>query len=527
MAQRRKINEDEAKLLRIWMAKPHVFFKDVLGWQPWEKQVEVLQSVRDYKETYVQSCNAAGKSYLAAGLVIWWLMTRQGKVITTAPTWRQVKDILWSKIGAMCATAPALGLKPLQASLDIGPDWYAKGISTIQPEKLQGYHGNVLIIVDEASGVTNPAIWEALDGDMTDDKHDRMLAIGNPTDPTGEFARRCKSARNFPIKGVRNNIKISAFDTPNVRKKEVVIPHTVSYEWVQQKLADWGEQSPMSMVRIYGEFPRVGGESLFPLSWLDRAFEYDTSIPLDPETGDFIIQEGTTMHQMPELVWKDNSMTAMGVDIGGGMDNNAFAVRTGHKLIQVYGWPEDDTSDIVSDGNPNIYQWVDNHKVQVVQIDALGIGQPIYNYAKKHKKTNARYRHVRIRPFKASNASTQDKYFANLKAEAYWNFRKLLENTDVDMSSITGDMRNLIEKQANAIRWKLNAKGQIQIEEKRIMKAREGFSPDELEAIIMAFHRSTKADVDPNATRKIHYGDPEPHAPGRGMVRQFEYDFGV
>lgn len=527
MKRTKKLTEDEAKLLRVWMAKPHVFFKDVLGWEPWEKQVEVLQSVRDYKETYVQSCNAAGKSYLAAGLVIWWLMTRQGKVITTAPTWRQVKDILWSKIGAMCVNAPALGLKPLQASLDIGPDWYAKGISTIQPEKLQGYHGNVLIIVDEASGVTNPAIWEALDGDMTDERHDRMLAIGNPTDPLGEFARRCKSAKNFPIEGVRNNIKISAFDTPNVRNKEIVIPHTVSYEWVQQKLIDWGEQTPMAQVRIYGEFPRSGGDSLYPLAWLDRAFDYDTSIPIDPETGDLVIVEGTTVTQMPELAYKDNAFTVMGVDIGGGTDNNAFAVRTGHKLLNVYGWPEDDTSEIVADGSPNIFQWVDTYNVQAVNIDALGIGQPIYYYAKKHKRGNGRYRQVRVRPFKASQTSTQEKYFANVKAEAYWNFRKLLETTDVDLSNITGDMRTLLEKQASAIRWKLNAKGQIQIEEKRIMKAREGFSPDELEAVIMAFHKALRPNVDPTATRKIHYGDLETNMPGREMVRSFEYDFGA
>jgi phage terminase large subunit len=520
MTEKRKLSLDEAKLIRIWMAKPEVFFKEVLGWKPWEKQIEVLQSIRDNKETYVQSCNAAGKSYLAAGLVIWWLMTRRGKVITTAPTWRQVKDILWSKIGAMCAASPTLGLKPLQASLEIGPDWYAKGISTVQPEKLQGYHGNVLVIVDEASGVTNSAIWEALDGDLTDERHDRLLAIGNPNDPTGEFARRCKSAREFPIKGVRNNIKISAFDTPNVRTGEHVIPHLISRQWVQQKAIDWGESSPMYIVRVLGEFPRVGGDSLFPLMWLDRAFEYSTASVIDPETGEYGPQE------MPDLVTAAGGMTAMGVDIGGGADHNAFAVRTGLKLLKVYGWPEDDTSEIVSDGTPSIYQWVDDHGVQLINIDALGIGQPIYNYAKKHKKGNSRYRSLRIRPFIASHAPAQERYFANMKAEAYWNWRKLLETNRLDMSQITGDMRDLIEKQANAIKYKTNAKGQIQIEEKRIMKAREGFSPDELEAVIMAFHGATKPSVDPTATREMHYGAVDSSERGHGMVRSFQYNFG-
>lgn len=519
MVSKKGVSEDEAKLLRLWLAKPEIFFRDVLGWEPWEKQVEILHSIRDNKETYVQSCNAAGKSHLAAGLVIWWLVTRPGKVITTAPTWRQVKDILWNKIGFMCASAPALGLKPLQASLDLGPDWFAKGVSTIQPEKLAGYHGNVLIVVDEASGVTSTAIWEALDGDMTDHKHDRLLAVGNPTDPTGEFARRCKQAKQFPQKGFRKNIKISAFDTPNVRIGKQVIPHMITKEFVEAKRFDWPEQSPMWQVRILGEFPRVGGESLYPLRWLDRAFQYDTSDIID-------IEAGTVLKQMPDLLNRDGGVTVMGVDVGGGRDNNAFAVRTGHKLQAVYGWPEDDTSEIVYDGNPSIYSWVDEYGVQVVNIDALGIGQPIYNYARKHKNYNPRYKTLRVRPFKASNTSFRDKMYANVKAEMYWNFRDMLEKNEVDMSTISGEYRDLLEKQANAIKYRLNPKGQIQIEEKRIMKAREGFSPDEWEAVLMAFLGAKRPSVDPDAVRKVHYGDIDEDDPGRGMTRAFLYDFG-
>lgn len=520
MVRKPKVTQDEAKLVRLWLAKPEVFFKDVLGWTPWEKQVEILHSLRDNKETYVQSCNAAGKSHLASGLVLYWLLTRRGKVITTAPTWRQVKDILWSKIGAMCASAPMLGLKPLQASLEMGPDWYAKGVSTIQPEKLQGYHGNVLVVVDEASGVTNPAIWEALDGDLTDDRHDRMLAIGNPTDPTGEFARRCKSAENFPIAGVRNNIKISAFDTPNVKAKAQIVPHMVTHKFVEQKRVDWGENSPMWSVRILGEFPRVGGESLFPLMWLDRAFAYDTQDIID-------IDAGTVIKQMPELMYAAGGATVMGVDVGGGGDNNAFAVRTGLKLVNVYGWPEDDTSEIVSDGDPSIFGWVKHYDPEIVYIDALGIGQPIYDYARKHKKSDPRFKHVRIRPFKASKKSFKEEQFANTKAEAYWNFRKLLEKGQLDMSSIQGEMRGIIENEANAIRWKLNAAGKIQIEEKRIMKARVGFSPDHLEAIIMAYYGAQRPKVEPDALRKVHYGDITDVDSGRDMVREFHYNIGA
>jgi tRNA(Met) C34 N-acetyltransferase TmcA len=179
--QNKVSSTDQKKLMRLWMARPEVFFKNVLGWEPWEKQVEILHSIRDNRETMVQSCNAAGKSWLAAGIVIWWMITRfNGKVITTAPTWRQVQDVLWAKIGSQAAKAPVLGLKPMQTAMNMDKDWFARGLSTRQPEKFAGYHGNVLMVVDEASGVVGEGLWAAMDGNLTDFKNDRMLAIRKP-----------------------------------------------------------------------------------------------------------------------------------------------------------------------------------------------------------------------------------------------------------------------------------------------------------------------------------------------------------
>ena len=40
--------------------------------------------------------------------------------------------------------------------------------------------GGTLIIIDEASGITDEGIWAALDG-ATTDKNSILLMIGNPT----------------------------------------------------------------------------------------------------------------------------------------------------------------------------------------------------------------------------------------------------------------------------------------------------------------------------------------------------------
>lgn len=455
-------------ILRRWRAYPEEFIYDWFGWKPWDKQIQVCHSVRDYKETYVQSGNALGKSHLAAALVIWWVATRRGKVVTTAPTFRQVREILWSKVNSFCLQSPGLGFQPTQTRLEIEPEWYAFGASTNSPDAMQGIHSNVLVVVDEACGVTSEEIWTALDGDLTDGRNDRLLAIGNPTDPDTIFRRRCDSGRKKDNHN-RNTIVISAFDCPNVEQKKDIIPGLVSWEWVKQKIEDWGEDSPFTKARIYGEFPENVSDSLFPLAWLNRAFEYD------PETyGD--VSEG---------------ISSIGLDVGAGADNNSLVYRTGGKVWRVVGWPDVDTSNVVlgeGTSNPALYKWIDNYMPQVAIIDALGVGKPIYDYAKKHRKTDAAYRQVRIRPFKASNTPMRLDLYANVKAEAYIHFRERLRLNQVDLSAIDPEMRDTLEKQANAIRGRITAQGRWQIEDKKTMKAREGFSPDELEGIIMAMY---------------------------------------
>ena len=525
--QNKVSTSDQKKLMRLWMAKPEKFFKDVLGWEPWDKQVQILHSIRDNRETMVQSCHAAGKSWLAAGIVIWWLITRfNSKVITTAPTWRQVEDVLWAKIASQASKAPVLGLKPLKTAVQMGDDWFARGLSTRQPEKFSGYHGNVLMVIDEASGVVGENLWAAMDFNLTDFKNDRMLAIGNPTDPTGEFHRRCTRE----TKGVRKTIKISAYDVPNVQLRREVIPGLIDHRTVEMYEEEWGGAGhPLFDVRILGEFPRTGGESLFPLAWLDRAFTYDTSRAFDPIAGD-------TFYEMPDLSTMQDGIRALGMDVAaGGDDKNALAYRTGLKMQHVKGWYAQDTTELLEGrdmygkelSQPSLFGWIDLYAPDLAYIDALGPGKPIYDSARKHKLRNGdRYGKLRIRAFKASASPLRDEMFANAKAEAYWNLRELLRLNQLDMSMIQGETRREIERQAFAIRWKQNAKGQVQIEDKRTMKAREGFSPDELEAIIMSLYGAKNPRVDPYATRNVMYNEPTPEDRGHELVRSFDFNFG-
>ncbi|MEO1256723.1 MAG: hypothetical protein AAFY41_17815, partial [Bacteroidota bacterium] len=64
-----------------------------------DEQRKILLSIRDRTVTNVQAAHGVGKSFLAGTIcVLWWVFACQGLCITTAPTKRQVEEILWREV---------------------------------------------------------------------------------------------------------------------------------------------------------------------------------------------------------------------------------------------------------------------------------------------------------------------------------------------------------------------------------------------------------------------------------------------
>ena len=69
---------------------------------------------------------------LAASIALWFLYSFSPSVVlTSAPTERQVKQLLWREIRARHRMAKVkLAGRPLTMQLELGPLWYALGFST-------------------------------------------------------------------------------------------------------------------------------------------------------------------------------------------------------------------------------------------------------------------------------------------------------------------------------------------------------------------------------------------------------------
>lgn len=125
---------------------------------------------------------------MAANAVLWYLSAHQpSKVITTGPTASQVQDQLWREIrqwGERLVQEEGWDLPPKAPQLDTDrPDHFAKGISTTDRGRLEGYHSpHLLIVVDEAWRVDDD-IYHGLAGLQPE----KVLLISTPGPPQGRF----------------------------------------------------------------------------------------------------------------------------------------------------------------------------------------------------------------------------------------------------------------------------------------------------------------------------------------------------
>lgn len=274
-------NQKEMAIRRRFEAyrvDPVGFMTDILDVNPshvWPKMREIAESVRDHRYTAVPAGHSVSKTYTAARLAVWFKACFQpSTVVTTAPSDNQVRNQLWREIHA--AFAYASGHVPLGGAMrvlqwDMIPS--KQTLSQIPPgqrslweknfiigfatspdnvgehaTKMQGFHNeHVLVILDEACGIVSP-IWRAVLESLMTDENCRILAIGNPTEPFGDFANACKSDR-------WNTVKVSVRDTPNFISRSRIIPQVAGYDYDQDIVAEYGEFSNKHKYRCLGEFP--------------------------------------------------------------------------------------------------------------------------------------------------------------------------------------------------------------------------------------------------------------------------------
>jgi len=423
-----------------------VFFaKEILGVNLWDKQVQIVESIRDHSNTCVASGHGVGKTFISAVATLWFLCTHdQSRIITTAPTNRQVESILWAEIWSLYNNSRVpLGGKLLKTSLAIEEKWFAMGLSTDDPDRFQGHHAkHLLLIMDEAPGV-DPKIYEAAQGILTQ-QNSRCLLIGNPTSPTGPFFE-CFKNKHW------NSFHISCYDSPAIKEPDKY-PALTSQKWIDERKEEWGERSPMFVSRVLGEFPLEGEDTLIPLNWCSRAVTRWEKSKENCKVSDHIYlgldvaRYGTNKTVLTEFI-PNRVMFQKSIQNKSTTDATQLVVKegisAGAKLLQI---TTDDTG--VGGGVTD-------------RLRELGYPVLAVNFSQK---------------------PTDPMHFKGIRDEMYWHTRELFRSDEIAIPN-----SDLLINQLSAIKYKIDPRtGKIEIETKDDMKKRGLKSPDEADSLVIA-----------------------------------------
>lgn len=491
------------ELINTYKPQPAYFVSDILGSHPWAMQQDIIDAVFKYPAVAVKTCNAAGKSYIAARIALAFLVLNPGSiVVTTAPTWRQVSDVLWRELGAAyeLSAVPISKKKPNQTSLEFAKDWFAVGLSTKDSEKFFGYHADdILVIVDEASGVEE-AIYIGVDA-ITPNVNAHTLFIGNPTNPDGRFYQAFKDplVKQFTISAfdtpnfTANNIAnveqlVRAFEAPEgvdplehitlVQKEfDTPYPALISPLAVYRRYLQWGTESPFWEALIMGQFPSQSEFSLIPINLIQQSMEITKSYEAGRKAGKL---DEYTRHDG----WKiPDGGLEVGVDVARyGMDRTVLQMRRGGWVDKPMAWSKQDTQ-ATTDRVIASIQPTDPHTI--LRVDDTGVGGGVTDALLRRKSTRkgdeAQW-HYRVTGINFGSASEEPDRFVNMRAEMFWNLR---EQFFAKAIALPDDPE--LANELGSIRFKLNSAGKIEIEKKDEIKKRTGKSPDKADALALAF----------------------------------------
>lgn len=443
---------------------PTGFLRDVLRCDPWEKQVEMSELVRDNRRVVVVTANGLGKDWATARIALWWVYARKGFVVLTGPTERQVKQILMKEVRRAFARAPELPgeLYSLELRVGGGEDVGILAFTSDNADKLTGFHHpRLLIAMTEGQGVDEDA-YEAAMACATSPEN-RLFVYGNPTRPTGPFYRAAHSD-NW------HRLTIAATEHPNVVTGREEIPGAVSQAFVDDLAAEYGRESSIYSSRVLARFPEDAIEGLIKRPWIRAAVARWESGELEGKAQRFPVRLALDISRF-------------------GLDETVLAVVQGPLVRELITWRGLSITDTVDRTIGEAQRvWQENverlrgapaaHEAQpIVFIDEPGMGGGAIDYM--------RTKPWPVQPFNGSRKAFDPRKHANYRAQTHWAVRDLLEAGDV---ALPPDSQ--LEEEALAVEWQVNPAGQIQILGKDTIRSTLGRSPDRLDSVVIGLSQT-------------------------------------
>ena len=411
------------------------------------QQIEISEALMEEKNVCVSAGGGIGKSALAALLTIWFLPTHLfSRVPTTAPSKKQLKDVLWAEIAFWMNRFKYKEIFELFSERLIirgFPEWYAvartvpkDGDAQTISGTLAGFHGkgkdDLLFLVDEASAVADP-VFTAIEGAMTSGAY--VLLISNPVSTGGYYYDTI-----FDPDGKGAAYKVLYYDART--------SPLVDKEFAQRIIDRYGKDSAMYITKVTG---RPTGKT--------------SAVVVAPERFDRI----TTLNRQ-----RFEGPIRMSVDVGGGgqtPDPAVFCHKMGNSIIR---WDEFGKCNPTDVSNETIRIWKTHYQGKdfKVIVDGIGVGAGVVSNLQAAKL-------FPVIPFIGSEKSKAPHMYHLKRHEGFYELSK-----NFDLLHFPATVPERLKKELANLFFDISG-GPISMEPKKKFVARLGFSPDHADALMM------------------------------------------
>lgn len=480
-----------AQRIRRWQKDWNLFAKEVLGANLDKEQQAILSSVQHNKMTAVASGTARGKDYVAACAAMCFMyltprfdkdgnLFKNTKIAMTAPTGRQVKDIMIPEVARLFRKAKFLPGRLLSNGIRTNYDeWYLTGFKSSEDntEAWSGFHAvNTMFIVTEASGIAE-STFNAIEGNLQGNS--RLLIVFNPNVTTGYAAKAMKSARF-------HRFRLNSLNAENVVSKKNVIPGQVDYEWVKDKVETWASlirpsefdkgqgdfiwegkmyrPNDLFRVKVLGLFPKAAEDILIPYEWIELANQ--------------------RWQQLHDDGFISKKHVRLGVDVAGmGRDSSVLVPRYGSWIPEIKAHQSGGQADHMKVVGMTV-PYLQDKKAKAF-IDTIGEGAGVYSRLVELEHNNA-YSCKFSEGVKGMHDVTGQYSFANMRAYLFWAVRDWLNPKNGFDPALPPD--DGLAEEATEIHWSFQSNGNIIIEPKEEIKKRLKRSPDKFDALANTFY---------------------------------------
>lgn len=503
---------------------PARYCREVLGVTLWSRQLECVEAIhRPPYRVLARSSHSVGKTFMAACLVNYWFDTyKPGCVITTAPTARDVRDLLWSEVRLLRQRAGLGGFRGESApELYDGPDHYAKGFTAARGESFQGRHPErMLLLFDEATGI-DATFWATARTMFSGCGKHAWVCTFNPTD-TSSQAHAEEMRIDEGGRPAWTVVEVSSLEHPNIKAalagRQEPYPGAVNLSQFEDWLGAWSDpiapgdvvaptdlEWPPGSGNWFRPGPLMEGRALgrYPSSatygvWSDRIWQLATS----GEPGEF------DLSALPEI----------GCDVARhGDDYTAIHCRWGNRSLRHErhnGWEYPRTAERLKELCGEMAALANQHRppqaVPVraeeipVKLDADAYGWGVYDH-------RGEFNFVGLA---ASSASLQPKLYPNRRSELWFTTVERARAGGLSLAGIPREHVQRLRQQLFAPQWFPDGAGRMVVEPKAVTKKRLGCSPDDADALNLAYALAT-SDV----VAEVVMADPDARGQRAGRAR--------